>query len=109
VARWHGGTGLGEEKLGKKLIGQSWCQKPEALVTLGALSFHSSPSAYGEPKAGRDTHGNTNQLLTGLQCGSRIVPGKCVPGVVGKPAQIYQGLGQTLCKGLCLSSNGIDF
>lgn len=83
LARWGRGTGLGKEGLGEKLIGQSWCQKPEALVTSGALGFHGSPSTYRDPKIGRDTLRDTSQLLTGLQCGSRIVPGKCVPGVVG--------------------------
>lgn len=52
LARWGGGTGLGKEGLGEKLIGQSWCQKPEALVTSlvtsDALRFHGSPSTYRE-------------------------------------------------------------
>lgn len=45
LAQWSGGTGLGKERLREKLIGQSWCQKPEALITSGALSFQSGPSA----------------------------------------------------------------
>lgn len=45
LAQWGGGAGLGKETLGEKLIGQSWCQKPAALVTPGALSFQGGSGA----------------------------------------------------------------
>lgn len=96
LAQLGGGTGLEKEGLGERLIGQSWCQNPEARVTSGALSLQGGPSMCRDPQTGRDPHGDTNQLLSELLCGSRVVSDKCRKTSADLPTLVSDSLQGTV-------------